>query len=186
MKIRIVLLVILSTFVALAAPIQAQSTFVATIEAAQVVGGSTSSASGEAALTLNAGQDALTYSIALSGLDLDGAQTPGDPNDDVTALHFHLAPPGSNGGVVFGQISPNHDTDDLVVDPVAGTLNGIWEDTDVNPLSAQLAELVAGNLYLNVHTTEFPGGAIRGQVIPVIFSDGFESGDTSLWSSTVP
>ncbi len=176
--VSIVGIFILATF---AGPSFAQSNFVAHLEASQVVGGTASTASGEAALTLNAAQDALTYSIVLVGLDLDGLQTPGIPGDDITALHFHAAPPGSNGGVVFGQISPNHDTDDLVIDPVAGTLDGIWEDTDVNPLSGQLANLLIGNLYLNVHTVDFGGGAIRGQVEFEIFNDGFESGDTTAW-----
>ncbi len=179
-------LVALLAFAAVAAPGSAQSEFVATIEAGQVVGGTSSTATGSAAMTLNVAEDALTYSITLVGLDLDGNQTPGDADDDVTAFHFHAAPPGMNGGVAFGLIAPGHDADDLVIDPVAGTLDGIWENTDPNPLSAQLAALKAGGLYLNVHTTEFPGGAIRGQVEAVVFTDGFESGDFTAWSSAVP
>ena len=179
-------LVTILAFAAAGAPSSAQSEFLATIEADQIVGGTTSTATGSATMILNVAEDALTYSITLIGLDLDGLQTPGDADDDVTAMHFHAAPPGMNGGVVFGLIAPNHDTDDLVIDPVAGTLDGIWENTDVNPLSAQLATLKAGGLYLNVHTTEFPGGAIRGQVEPVVFRDGFESGNVSAWSLSVP
>lgn len=174
------------TLAALAMPSLAQTDFVATIEAGQVVGGSTSTATGMATATLNVAQDALIYSIALVGLDLDGLQTPADTSDDVTAFHFHDGFPGSNGGVVFGMISPNHDTDDLVINPVAGTLEGIWENTDVNPLSDQLANLLASGLYLNVHTVMFGGGAIRGQVELIVFSDGFESGDLLAWSSAVP
>ena len=143
-----------------------QTNYEATIDESQVVvGGTGSLATGTAVLTLNAAQDALSYSITLIGLDLDGLQTPMDATDNVTAMHFHAAPAGSNGGVVFGLISPNHDVDDLVIDPVAGTLTGIWEETDVNPLSGQLPNLMVGNLYLNVHTTSFPGGEIRGQVL---------------------
>ena len=179
-------LVTILALAAVTAPSSAQTEFVATLEEGQVVGGTGSTATGAATLTLNAAQDALTYSITLIGLDLDGLQTPADASDDVTAFHFHAAPPGMNGGVVFGLIAPNHDTDDLVIDPGAGTLDGIWENTDVNPLSAQLANLNAGGLYLNVHTTPFPSGAIRGQVEPVIFRDGFESGDLDAWSSSVP
>jgi hypothetical protein len=142
--------------------------FEATLDEAQANAGmgTGSAATGTATLALNTSADGLSYTITLVGLDLDGAQTL-DPSDDVTALHFHNAPPGANGGVVFGLIAPNHDTDDLVIDPAAGTLTGIWENTDVNPLIDQLAALDAGNLYLNVHTTSFPGGEIRGQVLPV-------------------
>jgi CHRD domain len=172
--------------VTLTAPAFAQTQLAANLDSTQVVGGTSSPASGTGAMTLNVAEDALTYSITLVGLDLDGLQTPADSTDDVTAMHFHIGDRGVNGGVVFGLISPNHDTDDLVIDPVAGTLDGIWENTDTNPLSGQLATLKAGGLYLNVHTTGFPGGAIRGQVEVLVFKDGFESGDSGGWDSSVP
>lgn len=163
------LLVIVVVAVVLpAAPASGQPGFEALLDEAQAnAGAGTGSAAiGGAILTLNAAADALTYTITLLGLDLDGNQTPLDPGDDVTAMHFHFAPPGVNGAVVFGLIAPNHDSDDLVINPAAGTLTGVWENTDANPLSDQLANLDAGNLYLNVHTTSFPGGEIRGQVLP--------------------
>jgi CHRD domain len=162
-----------------ALPLAAQTDYIAPLDAAQA--GTASPAVGSAYLTLNAAQDALTYDITLYGLDLDGNQTPGVPEDNVSAMHFHLAPAGMNGGVIFGLISPNHDTDDLVIDPVAGTLSGIWDAADSVSLADFLDDLEAENLYLNVHTAAFPSGAIRGQVLPVIFADGFESGDTSRW-----
>jgi hypothetical protein len=34
----------------------------------------------------------------------------------------------------------------------------------MNPSAEFVGELFAGNLYINVHSTEFPGGAIRGQL----------------------
>jgi len=152
-----------------AGALSAQTDFTATLDEGQANAwaGTGSAATGTATLTLNAAQNALTYSITLVGLDLDGLQTPMDASDDIVAMHFHNAPAGVNGPVVFGLISPNHDVDDLVIDPVAGTLTGTWENTDVNPLSGQLANLLAGDLYLNVHTTTFAGGEIRGQVLPV-------------------
>lgn len=161
-----VILLVASAIALPSGALWAQSEFTATLDEGQAVPPTASSATGTATLTLNAAQDTLTYSITLVGVDLDGNQT-ASPDDDVVAMHFHNAPPGVNGAVVFGLISPNHDTDDLVIDPVAGTLTGAWEDTDTNPLSAQLADLKAGNLYLNVHTEAFSAGEIRGQVEPV-------------------
>ncbi|MGH2603614.1 MAG: CHRD domain-containing protein [Dehalococcoidia bacterium] len=32
------------------------------------------------------------------------------------------------------------------------------------PLSALIAQIQSGNAYVNVHTTQFPGGEIRGQL----------------------
>ena len=45
---------------------------------------------------LNDAMTALSYDIQLFGLDLDGLQTPGNMNDNVTRTHFHAAPAGSN------------------------------------------------------------------------------------------
>lgn len=139
--------------------------YFATLDGQQEAAPTASTATGSASLSLNAAQDRLTYTIKLTGLDLDGTITPEDADDDVVALHFHVAPPGTNGAVVFGQISPNDDADDLVINAAAGTLTGAWENSDAKPLSGQLANLLADGLYLNVHTTEYPGGAIRGQVL---------------------
>jgi CHRD domain-containing protein/PEP-CTERM motif-containing protein len=118
---------------------------------------------------LNDAQNALSYDVTLTGLDLDGLQTPNNPNDNVTRTHFHAAPAGQNGGIVFGQIDPNHDLDDRVLNPVTGRITGVWDGNEGNgtTLAAQLANLLAGNLYFNVHTSDHAGGEIRGQVLIV-------------------
>jgi len=120
---------------------------------------------------LNDAQNALSYDVTLTGLDIDGLQTPNNPNDNVTRTHIHNAPAGANGGIVFGQIdaSPTlqNDPDDLVVNPVTGRITGVWDGTEGNgtTLAAQLANLLAGNLYFNVHTADHAGGEIRGQIL---------------------
>jgi hypothetical protein len=82
--------------------------------------------SGTGTFVLNDAQTQLTYDVQLFGLDIDGAQTPNDPNDNVTRVHFHRAPTGTNGGIVYGiidasatlrnDINPN----DLVVNAATG------------------------------------------------------------------
>ncbi len=67
-----------------------------------------------------------------------------------TAAHFHHAPPGVNGPVFINMplTAPGH---------LMGT----------SPISAAMAaEMIAGNTYINIHSTVFPGGEIRGQVVP--------------------
>jgi len=45
------------------------------------------------------------------------------------------------------------------------TLYGLWTSTDPEPLTPELiAELLAGNIYFNIHSDANPGGEIRGQV----------------------
>ncbi|MDJ0715234.1 MAG: choice-of-anchor I family protein [Prochloraceae cyanobacterium] len=157
------------------------SFFTSQIDSVQAVPTNNSTATGEAVLRLNAAGDALTYSITVSGLDFGAyfpSQTPQTPDtaDDVTRIHFHNAPRGENGNVVFGIINPNQDDDDLTftLNPDGSTtVSGIWEQTDIaasQPLSNFLFDLQNARpnidipLYFNIHTTAFPGGEIRGQI----------------------
>lgn len=143
--------------------------FTATLSGDQEVPPVNTAASGSATLTLNDARTRLEMMIKLSGLDLNGSQTP-DPNDDVVAMHIHAAPPLSNGSVVFGLMSPNNDlNNDLVIDAVNGTVFSAWDLLEGNntTLSEQLSSLLQGNLYLNFHTPENPAGELRGQIVRV-------------------
>jgi len=158
----------------LAGPVRAETHFKATITHDQEVPGiPDEGASGTATFVLNDAQNAFSYHIQLFGLDLDGNQTPANANDNVTRTHFHAAPAGVNGGIVFGQIDGSatlrNDLDDLVVNAAAGTIDGVWDNAEGNgtTLGAQLANLFAHGLYFNVHTADHGGGEVRGQVVIV-------------------
>lgn len=67
------------------------------------------------------------------------------------AAHVHLAPSGSNGGVIL---------------PLAG---GPTTWTASGSLTApQVSALQAGDTYVNLHTAAHPGGEIRGQIEPAV------------------
>jgi len=164
------------------------------LDGAQEVGDGDPDAAGTSVLTLNDTGDSLEYSLTVSGLDFGangliegGAQTE-DTSDDVTRLHIHNAARGANGPVVFSlfdivtpelgnevNIQGNQDEDLEVVLNGDGsvTLTGVWEETD--PANTALSEFVDEirdgelgedlDLYWNIHTEEFPGGAIRGQLV---------------------
>ena len=143
-------------------------------------------ATGTSELTLNEAGDALEYSLTVTGLDFgafigDGTPLTEATDDDVTRVHLHNAPSGANGDIVFGLIDlvdptfDGQDIDDLAItlnDDGSVTLTGIWEETDPAsaPLSDFVADIQAGaggeeiDLYWNIHTEEFPGGEIRGQL----------------------
>ena len=155
------------------APAQAEVKFTATLDEAQEVTApiSITGARGEATLNLNDAMDRLELSLQLFGLDLDGLQTPGISDDNVTGLHIHRATAGTNGPVVFGMISPNNDSNgDLIIDPVAGTILSAWDllEGNATTLGDELDALFDSGLYFNVHTELNRGGQIRGQILRVV------------------
>jgi hypothetical protein len=89
---------------------------------------------------------------------------------NVTMAHIHLAPAGQNGPVVVW-LYPDEPPPQLIPGRFSGVLAegiitsddlvGLLADAD---LDALLAEIRAGNAYVNVHTTQFPGGEVRGQI----------------------
>lgn len=132
---------------------------------------------GNATFTINAAQTALTFTANVFNIDVTGTQTPNDTNDNLVAAHIHVgAPPGMNAPVRWGFFgSPDNDNnpDDLVVTPfvggVGGTFSSKWDAGEGNggtTLAAQLPGILAGQAYINFHTTQFGGGEIRGQIVP--------------------
>ncbi|QQS14456.1 MAG: CHRD domain-containing protein [Rhodospirillales bacterium] len=75
-----------------------------------------------------------------------------DLSGPATGAHFHgPAAAGANAGVVV---------------PITGSVVGTWHRGEARLTDAQAADLMAGRWYVNVHTARFPGGEIRGQVLP--------------------
>ncbi|MEO7454191.1 MAG: CHRD domain-containing protein [Fimbriimonadales bacterium] len=99
----------------------------------------------------------VTGSISITGIDVN----------EVTGMHIHHAPVGQNGPVIFDILANLKEANQGV-----GTSNFFFTGTlqgDGNLTAQQkLAVMVAGNAYVNVHTTEFPTGEIRGQIVCVV------------------
>lgn len=98
-----------------------------------------STAAGQTLLTLSADMSELNYRLFVANIQ------------DATAAHIHLGAPGENGPVVFNLLHHGV-TPDM---PAEGMLA---------PDLTQVAALLAGDYYVNVHTGANPGGEIRGQI----------------------
>jgi hypothetical protein len=73
-----------------------------------------------------------------------------------SAAHIHTGVAGANGPVLVGITFSNFAT--------SGTFS--YSGTAVDT-AGEINALFAGGLYVNIHTLEFPGGEIRGQLTPV-------------------
>ena len=94
--------------------------------------------SGTVETTFDKSTNVLTWSVAYSGL-----------SGPVTAGHVHgPAPAGTNAGVLI---------------PFTGDLSSPIKGK-ATLTAAQVADLTAGRLYVNLHTAKNPGGEIRGQL----------------------
>ena len=124
------------TAVLVAGPASAEMlAFKADLKAASEVPPTDSTATGTATVDVDTATKELKWTIQHSGL-----------TGDATAAHFHgPAAVGENAGP-------------------AVDISGKIESGSATLTDAQLADLQAGKLYINIHTAKFPDGEIRGQV----------------------
>lgn len=118
-------------------PVSQDVIFLATINGASEFPTNASTATGNAILTFNKDTKMFTVLVNFSGIT-------------ATAAHIHKGAPGTSGGVIFGFTSP-------VTSPI--------NYTSVALDATQEADLLANLYYVNIHSTAYPAGEIRGQLI---------------------
>ena len=99
---------------------------------------------GSALISIDRDTNTVNYSLSFANLST------------VTAAHIHAGPAGVNGPVKVNFTFPAGTAG-------AGAFSGSVVDADAEFITA----LSAANFYVNIHTNEFPGGALRGQLAPV-------------------
>ena len=121
-----------------APPTMATQSFRATLSGAAEVPSNASPASGTLEASFDKASSVLKWRVTYTGL-----------TGPATMAHFHgPALPGANAGVVV---------------PFPSAASPAEGSATLTP--AQLADLMAGKWYVNVHTAQHPGGEIRGQVL---------------------
>lgn len=116
-------------------------TYHANLTGAQEVGGGDADGTGKASITISDNFDQVCWDLH----DIHNIDT-------VTAAHIHYGAAGTNGPPVFTLTKSNE-----------GTWKGCSEGAEWTQNRIQ------GNpqqFYVNIHTTAYPNGAIRGQLMP--------------------
>jgi hypothetical protein len=122
--------------------------FVATLVGTQEFPSNGSTATGNGTVNLNAAETQITINACFTGL-----------TSNATAGHIHAhnppapAPPGTNAAVRFGFAG------------VPAATSGCIPQQIFAVTPAEVLKLRTGQWYFNIHSTTFPGGEIRGQVV---------------------
>ncbi|MEO0449271.1 MAG: CHRD domain-containing protein [Pseudomonadota bacterium] len=115
-------------------------------------------ADGDATITFTVADDgSVTYTTDIDIESLD--------SDTLTVGHLHNAPAGANGPVVQDILADARDTTGEIagstvdVPALEIVVNSAATTADV------LSEAEAGNIYYNIHSSNFPAGEVRGQLV---------------------
>ena len=125
-------------------------------------------ASGQATFQVSADGQALTYTVTVNNLT------------NLISGHIHLAPKGQNGDVVLPVVppaSPGGGPKSGVIGQGTATADQLTGPLQGKTIADLVAQLDAGNAYVNVHTAsgaspatqqpgDIPAGEIRGQIAP--------------------
>ncbi|SMP69664.1 Dockerin type I repeat-containing protein [Neorhodopirellula lusitana] len=135
--------------------------------------------SGDATFVYDAATNTFSIDLLVTGLEV------ADESDDiplVTGAHLHLGEVGANGDVIVNLDAANFTTEDD---------GGIrLQLTDAAFPAENVADLIAGGLYINVHSDANPSGEVRGQLVfPTTMGSGGglfnRGGSLSVTNSTI-
>ena len=108
-----------------------------------------SSASGSARVILNAAQNQITVDATWIGLAAS-----------------------ATGGYIHGPAGPGTNTAVIFILGISGTTSGSVTQLTFGVTSNQIDQLQSGLFYVNVHSSTFPGGEIRGRLLPEAVASG--------------
>jgi hypothetical protein len=132
--------------------------FTASLKGGEEVPANDSKAQGQAIFKVSKDGESISYKLIVANIE------------NVSMAHIHLAPAGVNGPVV-AWLYPDSPPAQLI----PGRFDGILAEGTLTAanlvgllagqsLDALVDEMASGNAYVNVHTSQFPGGEVRGQI----------------------
>jgi hypothetical protein len=146
----------------------------ATLTGAQEVPPVNTTVSGTATLKISEDQTRIDFTLSVSTA----------PQSNIREAHLHIAPTGVNGPIVLdfcttSLVSPPANVPlPPPCPPAPFTLNGSLTAANLRTLTAPqiqasgvndfddaVTQILNGNAYANVHTVNFTGGEIRGQLV---------------------
>jgi hypothetical protein len=137
---------------------QAQTySFTAALSGGNEIPAVSTGSAGTATVTLNATTGVVTYRVDVYNMPVG-----------TTAGHFHVGAAGVAGPTVINFTVSTGISNDFAITGTATSADltlraaqgiGSWEDFQ--------QALLLGNMYINVHSTNNPGGEIRGQLVRV-------------------
>jgi uncharacterized surface protein with fasciclin (FAS1) repeats len=113
-----------------------------------------SDGTGTVTFTLDPQTLVLTAEGSFEGLS--SAPLPIGEGPEATPIHIHEAPAGENGPIAFPLTLETGD------DPTSGTISG-----EATLSEEQVVTLLSEGFYVNLHTETYPGGELRGQIVPL-------------------
>ncbi|MEJ2554938.1 MAG: CHRD domain-containing protein [Anaerolineae bacterium] len=159
MKIRLLsLFMLIALFATVGTASAANRNSVAHLSGREEVGPVETLAQGQAIFHLSKDGTELHYKLIAANIE------------NVFMAHIHLAPADSNGPIVVW-LYPAAPPSQLIEGRFDGVLaeGTITAANLMGPLAGKslgdlVAEMEAGNTYVNVHTTQHPSGEVRGQI----------------------
>jgi CHRD domain len=162
----------LALVVLLAVHGSARSDFVATATLTGAADDVITTGTGYGTVTYNAAAQTLKVTLTFSGLESPTAAPPGIPG----AAHIHFGTPTPPGGPILfpfaepytidfpiGVTSGTYTTTLTSASLLSDTVNGITGITFAEAVN----DIEEGETYFNIHTVEYPGGEIAGQITVV-------------------
>ena len=137
--------------------------FVAHLSGGQEVPAAETRGTGQAVLSVNEDRSEVRYKVLVANVE------------KITQSHIHCAGAGVNGPVVaflFGFIPDGETLDGILAQGKIRQENIIARPDSaacpggLSTLEDLLVKMEAGQAYVNVHTIQYPGGEIRGQIRP--------------------